>query len=177
MNVLTLAISIMFLIIASVIIYSLIFAGRSLAPWIPSKTAMVAKALDEIQPKEGMRFVDLGCGDGRIVFFAHRRYGLDATGYEYSILPYIIAKIRQLKYFKKPVHIAFKDLYTQSLKDFDIIFVYGLSTGPFQDTLAPKIEREARPGSYVVSYNFSFANKKPLIEFHEQWRNLYVYRT
>jgi SAM-dependent methyltransferase len=173
---LSLALAVIVFLVGSVSIYSLIYASRSLAPWIPSKTAMAAQALEYLHPAPGLRFVDLGCGDGRMVFFANRKYGLKATGYEYSILPYVAAKLRQLKHSSKDITIAFKDLYTVPLGDFDIIYVYGLATGPFQDKLAPKIEHEVRPGTYVISYNFSFKNKKPLTEFHEQWRNVYVYQ-
>ncbi len=162
-------------VVIAIVVFYLIRAFYSLAPWIPSKTTMVAQALASIHPQPGMRFADLGLGYGRVVFYVWRKYRLAATGYEISPLPYALAKLRQLFYRGASVNIVLQDLYAAPLGTFDIIFVYGLPD-TINQKIGPKLTREAKPGTYVISYNFSFDTKKPLKEFHERWRNVFVYR-
>ncbi len=49
------------------------FAARSLAPYCPSPDVVVEAMLDLAELKQGERLLDLGSGDGRIVFAAVRR--------------------------------------------------------------------------------------------------------
>ncbi|MCD6109959.1 class I SAM-dependent methyltransferase [bacterium] len=46
--------------------------------------------------EKGENMVDIGCGDGRLVYMAANEIGAKATGYELSPIVYAIAKIRQL---------------------------------------------------------------------------------
>jgi len=170
----TLLVALLALVLLVVILFML-RAGASFAPWIPSSSAMAEQALRYIAPQPGSTFVDLGCGDGRIVFLAHRKFGLVACGYEFSPLPYCIAKLRQLAYLNKPVSIEFENFFDVDLSTFDIIYGYGLPK-TINQKLLPKLQKGVRPGTYVISYNFSFEDRKPLQVFHNRWRSIYIYR-
>lgn len=163
------------ILVLLVVILLMLRAGASFAPWIPSSSAMAEQALRYIAPQPGSTFVDLGCGDGRIVFLAHRTFGLVACGYEFSLLPYCIAKLRQLLYLHKPVSIEFENFFNVDLSAFNIIYGYGLPK-TINQKLLPKLQREVRSGTYVISYNFSFDDRRPLQSFHNRWRSIYIYR-
>jgi len=158
-----------------VIVGYMIWASVSFAPWIPSSRKMVQKALDYIKPDRTMKFVDLGCGDGRIVCLASEKYGLTAYGYELSILPYFFAQIRRIFHRELPISIERKNLYASTLSEFDIIYFYGLPE-KINRSLLPKLKREVKPGSYIISYNFSIPEKIPLKIFRDKWRNIFIYR-
>lgn len=49
--------------------------------YFPTPDAVIESALDHLALRPGERFMDLGCGDGRVLLAAARR-GLDATGCE-----------------------------------------------------------------------------------------------
>lgn len=168
-----------YILLGAVTAAAIVFYGaktlHSLAPWIPSKTAFVARAFDFIRPSKGSSFIDLGCGDGRIVFLAHRTYGLNAVGIELSPIPYFFARLWSFRSACRGARIILGDLYTVDLSRYDIIFVYGLPK-TLNEYLEPKLTREVRPGSWIISYDFSLATKKPIAEFHERWRNCFVYR-
>lgn len=163
------------ILIALYLVLASVQTTMSFAPWVPSSSVLARRGLETIKPTPEMRFVDLGCGDGRIVFLAHRRYKLTAYGYENSLIPYLLAKVRQLRYMGKPVAIHYTDLYSVNLRGFDIIYVYGLPQ-TIKHRLIQKLEQEVKAGSYVLSYNFSLPHKMPTKEFHERWRNLYIYK-
>lgn len=157
-----------------------IIVNRSFAPWIPSSARLVAAMLSHIHPAVGSRFADLGCGDGRILTLASRRFALEAHGYEISPLPSALAAIRvALHRFAHrnapPIVVHFTSLFKADLSRFDIIFIYGLPAA-IAIRLSEKMQREVRPGAWIISYNFSLPNKKAAFELHEKWRNCYLYR-
>jgi hypothetical protein len=166
---------IMVFLISGIMIFSLVRAFASLAPWVPSNLKMVGHALKYIAPSKGQTFADLGCGDGRIVFYANNKYQLQADGFERAFVPFILAKLRQLKYRHRPVSIKLQNLYKANLTGYDIVFVYGLPQ-TINERLAPKLASELKSGAYLISYNFRLRNKAPVKKFHNSWRNIYIYQ-
>lgn len=159
----------------AIVIRSLLVAQVSFAPWIPSSTAMTARAFEFVRPSPQTKFADLGCGDGRILFFANKKYGMSGDGYEISIIPYYLARLRLLLHRTSAVRILRKNLYDAPLGHYDLIYIYGLPRS-ISTQLLPKLDREMKPGSRLISYNFHLDNKKPIAEFHDRWRNVYVYQ-
>ena len=102
-----------------------------------------------------LRFVDLGSGDGRVVFRAARE-GLFAKSVGYEINPalHMFANIRRLltpKYWSTTQFYR-RDLWKTKLHEYDVVAVYGLS--PIMNRLGKKLQEELRPGSIVVSNVF-----------------------
>ncbi|OGY89779.1 MAG: hypothetical protein A3B30_01090 [Candidatus Komeilibacteria bacterium RIFCSPLOWO2_01_FULL_52_15] len=152
-----------------------IIALHSFAPWIPAKTALIKTALSSLKPSKNLKFVDLGCGDGRIVFLAACHFGLQAHGWERAPLPYALARIRSLAYSRCAAHIHYGDLFSVDLSQFDIIYFYGLPE-TVNIALYAKMRKEVKPGTTIMSYNFSIKNVSPLAVFTEKWRSVYIYR-
>lgn len=103
-----------------------------------------------------LKFVDLGSGDGRVVFRAARE-GLfkESVGYEINPTLHIFACLRKMITPKYWPNTKFRmgDLWRTDLSRFDVVAVYGLS--PIMDRLGSKLKDELRPGSIVVSNVFS----------------------
>ncbi|MCC6064995.1 MAG: class I SAM-dependent methyltransferase, partial [Thermofilum sp.] len=61
---------------------------RALAelPFLPSPESVIVKALDMARLQPGELLVDLGCGDGRVLVVAAKRYGAYAVGVELNPL-------------------------------------------------------------------------------------------
>src|SRR5688572_30481212 len=49
-------------------------------PYVPTPPEVVDKMLELAAPKKGEVLYDLGCGDGRIVVTAAKKYGVKGTG-------------------------------------------------------------------------------------------------
>lgn len=158
----------------AIVVWSLLAAQASFAPWIPSSTAMAAQGFEFVKPSPQMKFADLGCGDGRILFFANKKYGVSGDGYEISIIPYLVARLRLLAHRTDAIRILRKNLFDAPLATYDLVYIYGLPRS-IKARLVPKLDREMKPGSRLISYNFHLKNKKPIAEFHDRWRNVYVY--
>jgi predicted RNA methylase len=98
---------------------------------------------------------DLGCGDGRTVVTAARRYGARAVGIEIDPLRYIWCRMLvAVLGLDDYVEIVRGDFFKLDLSDADVVTCYLL-----QDTnrkLEKKLKRELRVGTRVVSNTFSF---------------------
>lgn len=109
--------------------------------------------------QSSLKFVDLGSGDGRVVFRAARE-GIFQTSVGYEINPalHMWVKFRQLltpKYWAS-TEFYLGDLWNIKLHNYDVVAVYGLY--PIMDRLGKKLQAELKPGSIVVSNVFEIPN-------------------
>ncbi|KAL7533054.1 hypothetical protein ACHAWF_004320 [Thalassiosira exigua] len=110
---------------------------------------------------KSLRFVDLGSGDGRVVFRAARE-GIfrEAAGYEINPALHAFARLRWALTPRcwDVVRFSMRDLWGVGLGRYDVVAVYGLS--PIMGRLGKKLEGELRPGSIVVSNVFAIPGWK-----------------
>lgn len=120
-------------------------------------TSEVLSHLVEILP-ENCRFIDLGCGTGRVLFaLAKARPDVQLCGVENAWLPFAFARICQ--FFYSNVHIRYGSIWQQDLRDFDVVYCY-LSPAPMSK-LWEKFLKEARPNAWLVSNTFVVPNCPP----------------
>jgi SAM-dependent methyltransferase len=119
---------------------------------------------------------DLGCGDGRIVIMAARRFG--ARGVCVDIDPARIAEAR-LKAadagVADRVRFVNEDLLTTNLADATVVMLY--LSNDLNLALRPKLERELRPGARVVSHWHAMGGWKPAraVAVPSEWGERYLY--
>lgn len=103
---------------------------------------------------------DLGCGDGRFVITAAKKYG--ARGVGIDIDPKRVQE-SQKKAIEAGVtdRVRFieDDLFTTHIKEATVITLYLLQELNLK--LRPKLLRELKPGSRVVSYAYDMGDWKP----------------
>lgn len=133
-------------VIALVILATFIYAGFRGAPWVPTKNGDVERFLHLAELKPGAVVYDLGCGDGRIVRAA-ANVGAQATGFEVSILPYLMALVRLIG---SPARVRFRDFWRADLRDADVVYFF-LMPGIYSK-LKTKLENELKPGAKVIAY-------------------------
>jgi len=103
---------------------------------------------------------DLGSGDGRIVILAAQKYGARGVGIE--IDPKLVAISRQVARdaeLSSKVSFIEGDLFTADLSGATVVTLY-LSTS-MNRQLEPKLRRELRPGTRVVSHQFKLGDWLP----------------
>jgi SAM-dependent methyltransferase len=125
------------------------------APYVPTKKAELVKLFDHLKVRKGARLLDMGSGDGRVLFLASKK-GYKATGYELNPILFAISKLR-LTQFKKS-KVVLKSYWAADISKADVIFVF--SAQPFMNRLLKKLEDELKPGAMVISYGFSFPSRK-----------------
>ena len=131
------------------------FARSSNVMWERIRQSPTIQA--RLKNSDTLTFVDLGSGDGRLVFQAARQ-NMFAMSIGYEINPVLHAfasgrRILQAPMYWNKTTFAMRDLWKVSLRDCDVCAVYGLQ--PIMKDLGKKLQAELRPGSLVVSNVFS----------------------
>jgi SAM-dependent methyltransferase len=106
----------------------------------------------EAEVRPGGRFLDLGSGDGRVVFLA-AVLGADATGIEYdgAIHDIALAARRRLRRIVPAGRATLKqgDFFEEEVSRYDVIFYFGDGTY-LEDRMLAKLRREMRPGAVLL---------------------------
>ncbi|MFH1066455.1 MAG: class I SAM-dependent methyltransferase [bacterium] len=114
--------------------------------------------LANIQPTD--RVVDIGCGDGRLVFAAAKCGAAQTVGYEISPLWRLVCALRQIiSPLGKNVRFYWRSYWKENLNAFNVVLVYQCQrTMPF---LAEKLKKELSSGSRIISNTFYFPDWPP----------------
>ncbi|MCX6796727.1 MAG: class I SAM-dependent methyltransferase [Candidatus Falkowbacteria bacterium] len=134
------------------------WATISLAPWVPTRKKDLERIcqLANLQPSEN--FYDLGCGDGRLVFYSAKNYQTNSIGIELAFPFYLYCQIRQWLSQNKNIQFKFKNLYQENLSSADIVFFFAASSKKITDKLKTKLKKELKPNARIISYVFPIPN-------------------
>jgi SAM-dependent methyltransferase len=103
---------------------------------------------------------DLGSGDGRIVILAAQKYGARGVGVEIDgALVEISRQIAHEGEVDQRVTFIEGDLFSTDISAATVVTLY-LSTG-VNNRLEPKLKRELRPGTRIVSHQFAIGTWMP----------------
>ncbi|MCK5019030.1 MAG: hypothetical protein KAS32_18360 [Candidatus Peribacteraceae bacterium] len=147
-------------------------------PFIPTPKKVVDKILQFAEIGEGDVFYDLGAGDARILTAAKARFpSILAIGVEFIPTVWLLGKLR-IFFSRKDVKLILGDARNVNLSNADCVFVYLLPN--MMDQLEQKFDKELKEGTRIISYAFSFKNRKSEKEIAVPWlsgeRQLRMYR-
>ena len=133
-------------LVALVLVYGCIWKSR-----VPLffTTARAQDALAAVLPPGPLRFLDLGCGDARVLArLAGKRPGSHFDGVEQALVPWLVASLR-CWLAEGDCAVARGDLWAADLSQYDVVYAY-LSPA-VMPALWDKARREMRPGTRLVS--------------------------
>ena len=134
---------------------------KKLAPSVGSPENAVEKMLQAANLKPGETLYDLGCGDGRILLRAAKKYRVKAVGIEISrALAEKAAQDVRKKGLEDQVKIIHGDFMKTDLSSANVVTLYLAPAA--NDTLRPNLERELKPNTRVVSYDYPIEGWTPL---------------
>ena len=120
--------------------------------FVPTPQDIVEKMLEMAAVEKDDLLCDLGCGDGRIVLTAAKRYGCRADGYDKD--PRLVRYARRMAQYERLddlVTIHERDIFEVDLTRYSVVAMF-LSPEVLQ-RLIPQF-RQLKPGSRIVSHVF-----------------------
>ena len=134
---------------------------NNLAPYVNSPEHAVQKMLDMAALKPGDTLYDLGCGDGRILIAAAKKYRVKAVGIEISDhLAKRAAENVKREGLDKQVTVVHGNFMKTDLAPADVVTLY-LATAA-NESLRPNLEHYLRPKTRVVSYDYPIPGWRPM---------------
>jgi ubiquinone/menaquinone biosynthesis C-methylase UbiE len=144
-------------------------AQGSAAPYVPTPWPILDEMLKLAQIKKGEYIIDLGSGDGRLVIEAAKRYGAQGHGIDIQDkLVKLATEGAANAGVSDRVKFIVGDLFVTDLSKADVVTVYLLPS--IMDKLVPKLQKELRPGTRIVSHDYALEGMQhdKMLEFHFQ---------
>ena len=127
--------------------------------YVPTPQPVVDKMLEMARVRPGQVVYDLGCGDGRIVVTAAKRYGVRAYGFD--IDPDRVAEAKEnvrRSGVEHLVTIEQQDIFQLDLSPADVVTLYLLPE--LNVKLVPQL-RKLKGGARIVSHDFAMEPIEP----------------
>ena len=155
-----------YIVFALILIFgSVILFG---APFLPTLKKQIDPIFELLDLNEGQTLIELGSGDGRILYEAGRR-GLYAIGFELNPLLVLYSIIKTWRYRGK-VKIVWGNYWQQKWPKTDGIFVFLLDK--YMQKLNNKIIQEYKQPVKLVSFAFKIPNR----DIDDQRSGIFLYR-
>jgi cyclopropane fatty-acyl-phospholipid synthase-like methyltransferase len=143
-------------------------------PFVASEPRVVEAMLEMAGVRSGDTVYDLGCGDGRIVIYAAKKYG--ARGVGIDINPTRIDEAREnarAAGVHERVSFEVKDLFDADLSQATVVALYLLPDVNLR--LRPRLLQELKPGTRVVAHSFDMGDWKPEKEIVVDGDHVYLW--
>ena len=150
--------------------HPLIGNSNWLTPYVPTPMRVAAKMLELAEVNSSDLVYDLGSGDGRIVILAAQEFGARAVGVELDekLVQESSARIAALGLGKR-ASIIRVDMFAADLRPATVVTIYQL--GVVNQRLRPKLERQLRSGTRVISLDFPIPGWQPVKVVHLESEN------
>lgn len=133
-------------------------------PFVPSRNQNFQEALDKLVFNKKDVFYDLGSGDGRLVFYAAKNFGIKAVGVELNPLLITFCRIKKKISGNKKVAFLRQNVLKTNLSSARVIYMFLFPE--LVKKLSSKIKKECLPGTVIVSHGFE---AKELRQYQQQF--------
>jgi SAM-dependent methyltransferase len=132
----------------------------TLAPYIPTPQDVVDRMLEVAQVTSQDTVFDLGCGDGRIVITAAKKYGARGVGIDID-KDRISESRRNARSAGVAPLVRFEqgDILNADVSTATVVTLYLVSSGNLK--LRPLLTKQLQPGARIVSHAFGMGDWPP----------------
>jgi len=149
-------------------------------PYLETNESFIKDIFEILETKfslkkdSNQRFIDLGCGDGRVVIYATLHYGIQSTGVEINLnlIEEANSNLKLLKANKtydkkqlKKIRIRYEDLFQLNLAKYDFIYIFSL---PTMQRFLKHIFVTIRNGAIITSHKYPLLNFESFLKLEEE---------
>jgi predicted RNA methylase len=143
------------------------------APWVPTPRKVAKRMLELADVQETDVVIDLGSGDGRIIMIAANDYNARTIGIEADPIRLLWSRINiSRKGLSERATVFSGNFFHKDLGEATVVTIY--QTQEINNKLKPKLEKELKPGTRVVSHAFTFNGWEPKTVDRESQLYLYI---
>jgi predicted O-methyltransferase YrrM len=140
--------------------------------FVPTPPETVDEMLRQAHLKKGDVLYDLGSGDGRIPIAAAKQYGVRTVGIDIDLK--LVDEARETakrEGVENLVSFRNEDMFAADVHEATVVTLYLSNT--LNVMLRPKLLRELRPGSLIISHDFRMGDWVPEKTVRVPWKSLY----
>lgn len=155
-----LSLIVLFILLIAIAVFLIFFLYNTIkargVPFVRSVNEIEALLLENIEIKKGQKFVDLGCGDGKILSAVSKEFqGIKAVGYETSRYPFRRAQ-QKIKQGSWNYAVIKQNFFKADLSDVDVVYCYLMPH--LMGAVWKKLCQECKPGTLFYSNAFEIAD-------------------
>lgn len=143
---------IVFFAFFSIYIVLLIYSAIYGSLYVPTNKKLINSILKQADLKKGQKFLDLGCGDGRVVRLAVRQYQVKGIGVDVNILlifwSHFLAKIQRIP----DIEFRHMNILSESIPSADVIYIFLMPQ--LIDKISAKLKYRLNQGGLIISHGF-----------------------
>lgn len=143
-------------LLAGMTIYTtfLIYSSIKGAPYVPTRQKKILRILENAHLKKGGLFVELGCGDGRVVRLAVKKYYVRGVGIDINPLLVIWSRILS----RGRATFIRQNVYDTDFSKADYLYIFLMPK--MVEKLLPKLKKSIRNGTLIISHGFKIDGLK-----------------
>lgn len=150
------------LIGVSVYAIGLLFSTIKGAPYVPTSKKQLDVILKNAHLAKGSLLVELGSGDGRMIRYAAKIFGLKGVGIEINpLLVWWSSFLSRRDGTQKTVRFIRKNIFDYSLANADCLYIFLMPE--LITKLLPKFKKELKKGTLIISHGFKIIGYEKLL--------------
>lgn len=128
------------------------------SPWWVVRTREIREGLKFAKVTKEDIVYDLGSGDGRVPVIAAKEFGARGVGIEIDYIRHLTARLKVRLYnLKDKITLKRGNFFDYNISDATVVFVYLVPR--VLEKLKPKLFRELKKGTKIISYKYKFEVK------------------
>lgn len=177
LNGITLGIVMIVVLLAGAFVLTLMI-NAFLIPLFKTPKSVLSEIVDIMNPQKEDHIVDLGSGDGGILFKTYRQSGCKCTGYDISPIMLIIARTKRILQFPlngNDFEFEAEDIFRVNLEKYTKVYCY--LDEKSMGILKEKLEKFVKKGGEVYSYRYrieGIGDERRVVL--NNGKELYIYR-
>lgn len=137
-------------------------------PFVPTDNKTLNNLLHQLQLPKGLHFLDLGCGDGRVIAYLVRAYHGTGVGVERNPVMALFARIRILLMgLRSSVSIVSGSMFDYAWSRADVIYIFGMPSFLEREECKYKFLHEAKKEAIIISHWYP-------IPYLTDWKETYI---
>ncbi len=153
---------------------SLLGLARTHVPFVPTAVSDIIQVGQRLPIEQNDVFVDLGSGDGRVIFEIEKLTGAKVRGYELTLWTHLLTRLKK-SLRGSHAELIWGDFFKANLTDATVVYCYLYP--PLMRAVGEKILAECKKGTHVVSRDFPIPNLEKLDYWKSSGKHeIFVYK-